>query len=172
MKPIHLRIPLLLTSLVALSPAFAQIAVKNQGYIPYSDAPIFYRSDDINDPVAKLQKQLEQGQAQLVLAYRTEVARAKYPYLIAGAPAEMWEKVPQLVNLNTWRATVFVGWDGKVRAVHAGFASPASGEFHAQLKQEFTERIETLLSEKAPVQLTSTADDRGSEAVPVAANVR
>ncbi len=50
----------------ALSPAFAQIAVKNQGYIPYSDAPIFYRSDDIGDPVARLQKQLEQGKAQLV----------------------------------------------------------------------------------------------------------
>ena len=50
---------------VALPPASAQIAVKNQGYIPYSDAPIFYRSDDISDPVAKLQKQLEQGKAKL-----------------------------------------------------------------------------------------------------------
>ena len=47
----------------------------------------------------------------------------KYPYLIAGAPAEMWEKVPQLVNLNTWPATVFVGRDGTVKAVHSGFAS-------------------------------------------------
>ena len=81
----------------------------------------------------------------------------KYPYLIAGAPAEMWEKVPQLVNLNTWPATVFVGRDGTVRAVHAGFASPASGEFHAQLKKEFTGRIEQLLSEKAPAQLTSAS---------------
>ncbi len=39
----------------------------------------------------------------------------KYTYLIAGAPAEMWEKVPQLVNLNTWPATVFVGRDGTVQ---------------------------------------------------------
>lgn len=45
----------------------------------------------------------------------------KYPYLIAGAPAEMWEKVPQLVNLNTWPATVFVGRDGTVNAVHSGW---------------------------------------------------
>jgi thiol-disulfide isomerase/thioredoxin len=73
----------------------------------------------------------------------------KYPYLIAGAPAEMWEKVPQLVNLNTWPATVFVGRDGTVRAVHSGFASQASGEFHAKLQKEFTERIEQLLAEKA-----------------------
>jgi thiol-disulfide isomerase/thioredoxin len=78
----------------------------------------------------------------------------KYTYLIAGAPEEMWEKVPQLVNLNTWPATVFVGRDGTVRAVHAGFASPASGEFNTQLKQEFTSKIEALLAEKpAPVQV-------------------
>jgi len=77
----------------------------------------------------------------------------KYPYLIAGAPAQMWEKVPQLVNLNTWPATVFVGRDGTVRAVHSGFASPASGEFNTQLKQEFTSKIEALLAEKAQVQV-------------------
>ena len=39
------------TLVLANLPAHAQIAVKNQGYIPYSDAPIFYRSEDINDPV-------------------------------------------------------------------------------------------------------------------------
>lgn len=72
----------------------------------------------------------------------------KYPYLQAGAPAEMWEKVPQLNHLDTWPATVFIGRDGKVKAVHSGFASPASGEFNVQLKQEFTTRIEHLLAQK------------------------
>jgi thiol-disulfide isomerase/thioredoxin len=73
----------------------------------------------------------------------------EYTYLIAGAPVEMWEKVPQLINLNTWPATVFVGRDGRVRAIHAGFAAPASGEFNLELKQEFTSTIEKLLKEKA-----------------------
>jgi len=72
----------------------------------------------------------------------------KYAYLQAGAPAEMWEKVPQLNHLDTWPATVFINRDGKVDAVHSGFASPASGEFHEQLKQEFTARIEKLLAQK------------------------
>lgn len=72
----------------------------------------------------------------------------KYAYLQAGAPAEMWEKVPQLNHLDTWPATVFIGRDGKVDAVHSGFASPASGEFHTQLKQDFTARIEKLLAQK------------------------
>jgi thiol-disulfide isomerase/thioredoxin len=72
----------------------------------------------------------------------------KYTYLIAGAPAEMWEKVPQAVNLNTWPATIFVGRDGLVKGVHSGFASPASGEFNTQLKRDFTAKIEQLLADK------------------------
>ncbi len=74
----------------------------------------------------------------------------EYTYLIAGAPIEMWEKVPQANNLNTWPATFFVGRDGKVKRIHAGFAAPASGEFHDQLKAEFTATIERLLAEPAP----------------------
>jgi hypothetical protein len=54
----------LLTCMTAL-PAQAQIAVLNQGYIPYSDPPINYRSNDLSDPVALLQKQLEQGRVSL-----------------------------------------------------------------------------------------------------------
>jgi len=45
--------------------AHGQIAVRNQGYVPYSDAPINYRSDDLSDPVAKLQSDLSQGKATL-----------------------------------------------------------------------------------------------------------
>jgi hypothetical protein len=56
--------------LVALAflalPASAQVAVKNQGYIPFSDAPINYRSNDLNDPVSQLQQQLDKGKASLV----------------------------------------------------------------------------------------------------------
>jgi len=73
--------------------------------------------------------------------------KVPYTYLIAGAPADMWDKVPQAVNLNTWPATLFIGRDGRVKATHAGFASPASGVFNAQLKQEFTSNIERLLRE-------------------------
>jgi hypothetical protein len=46
-------------------PADAQVAVKNQGYIPFSDAPINYRSNDLNDPVSQLQQRLDRGKASL-----------------------------------------------------------------------------------------------------------
>jgi len=80
-----------------------------------------------------------------------------YTYLIAGAPSDMWEKVPQAVNLNTWPATIFVGRDGLVKGIHSGFASPASGEFNRQLQEEFTSKIEQLLAEKPAQNLAETA---------------
>jgi thiol-disulfide isomerase/thioredoxin len=87
----------------------------------------------------------------------------KYTYLIAGAPAEMWEKVPQAVNLNTWPATIFIGRDGLVKSIHSGFASPASGEFHQQLKQEFTTKIEKLLAERPTASVADAAAFKFSE---------
>jgi thiol-disulfide isomerase/thioredoxin len=92
----------------------------------------------------------------------------KYTYLIAGAPEEMWEKVPQLVNLNTWPATVFIGRDGTVRGVHSGFASPASGEFNDQLKKEFTTKIEALLAENAASAKIAAAGSAGNQPLEVA----
>jgi hypothetical protein len=50
--------------------AHGQIAVRNQGYVPFSDAPINYRSKDLSDPVAKLQTQLNEGKT--TLKYESE----------------------------------------------------------------------------------------------------
>jgi thiol-disulfide isomerase/thioredoxin len=89
----------------------------------------------------------------------------KYQYLQAGAPEEMWEKVPQLLNLNTWPATVFVGRDGTVRAVHAGFASPATGEVYSSQDKEFRARIEQLLAEKGATKVASAGGDSKTTAL-------
>jgi len=72
----------------------------------------------------------------------------EYTYLIAGEPKELEAKVPQGENLNSWPTTFFLGRDGKVRAVHAGFAAIATGEFNAQLKRGVTETVERLLAER------------------------
>jgi hypothetical protein len=58
-----------LLSLVFLAtPAFAQIAVRKQGYVPFSEAPINYLSDNLSDPVAQLQQRLNRGKASLEFA--------------------------------------------------------------------------------------------------------
>ncbi|MDQ1470116.1 MAG: hypothetical protein QOJ99_1596 [Bryobacterales bacterium] len=60
------RTPRVLTlALLAVAPLSGQVAVRNQGYVPFSEEPIHYRSDNLSDPVARLQKQLDTGEATL-----------------------------------------------------------------------------------------------------------
>jgi thiol-disulfide isomerase/thioredoxin len=82
--------------------------------------------------------------------------KVPYTYLIAGTPDEMWDKVPQAVNLNTWPATFFIGKDGKVKATYSGFAARASGVFNQELKEEFKSTIDRLLADNAGTQSTAS----------------
>jgi thiol-disulfide isomerase/thioredoxin len=74
----------------------------------------------------------------------------KYQMLIAGTTQNIAERMPQIVNFGAYPTTIYVGRDGKVRGVHAGFASPATGEEHARLKSELRELTERLRAEPAP----------------------
>jgi thiol-disulfide isomerase/thioredoxin len=71
-----------------------------------------------------------------------------YPVLLAGEPDQVAEKLPQAVNLNAVPTTFIVGRDGRVRAVHAGFAGRASADVHTETKQHVTRQIEGLLAER------------------------
>jgi peroxiredoxin len=70
-----------------------------------------------------------------------------YTVLVPGEPGQLAEKLPQAQNLNSWPTTFFLGRDGRVRSVHAGFAGRASGEFYTQTKHEVTDLVERLLGE-------------------------
>ena len=72
----------------------------------------------------------------------------EYPVVLAGEQADLAEKVPQIHNLNSFPTTIFVGRDGLVRGVHAGFAGAASGVFHDNAKEEITATVERLLAER------------------------
>ena len=71
-----------------------------------------------------------------------------YTVLLAGTPDQLHMRLPQAVGLDAYPTTFFVGRDGRVRAVHAGFAAPATGVFNTNLKKDFTTRIEQLLAER------------------------
>jgi peroxiredoxin len=77
----------------------------------------------------------------------------EYPVLIPGEPSELNAKLPQAVNLNAWPTTFFVGRDGKVRAIHTGFAGKASGELHDEMAREIETILRSLLSEEAATVL-------------------
>ena len=71
----------------------------------------------------------------------------KYPMLLAGTTETISQQLPQLVNFGAYPTTIYLGRDGRVRSVHAGFASPATGEEHVRLKAEVRELVERLLAE-------------------------
>lgn len=81
----------------------------------------------------------------------------EYTVLLGGTPDERDAKLTQPVNLNSWPTTFFLGRDGRVRYVHAGFPGPASGPLYHQAVKEFYERVDTLIAEKPA---TSTASLR------------
>ena len=70
-----------------------------------------------------------------------------YTVLLGGTPDERDAKLTQPVNLNSWPTTFFLGRDGRVRFVHAGFPGPASGELYRQAAHEFYSQVESLLAE-------------------------
>ena len=81
---------------------------------------------------------------------------AQYPMLFAGTmqasptTKTIAEALPQIVNFGAYPTTIMLGRDGRVRNVHAGFPSPATGAEHTRHKQEVREQIERLLAEAEP----------------------
>jgi thiol-disulfide isomerase/thioredoxin len=74
----------------------------------------------------------------------------EYTVLLPGEPRELADKIPQAVNLNSFPTTFYLGRDGRVRGVHAGFPGAASGKFHQETKDEITADVERLLAERVP----------------------
>jgi len=70
----------------------------------------------------------------------------EYTVLVPGQPSEANDKLPQMQNFNAWPTTFFLGKDGRVAHVHAGFPSSASGEMYEQAKAEFAATVEQLLN--------------------------
>jgi len=77
----------------------------------------------------------------------------QYPMLLAGttnpSPTTkvIAEALPQLVNFGAYPTTIVLGRDGRVRNVHAGFPSAATGAEHTRHKREVRELLERLLAE-------------------------
>jgi thiol-disulfide isomerase/thioredoxin len=81
-----------------------------------------------------------------------------YPMLLAGTTnpspttKTINEALPDIVNFGAYPTAIYLGRDGRVRSVHAGFASPATGEEHVRLKKELRALVEQLLAEAAPTK--------------------
>jgi len=73
-----------------------------------------------------------------------------FPLLIAGIndTDAAAATLPQLKGFTSFPTTLFLGRDGRIRRVHAGFYGPATGAQHKRLLREYEREIERLLDEK------------------------
>ena len=73
-----------------------------------------------------------------------------YPLLLAGIndTDAAAQTLPQLQGFTSFPTTVFLGRDGKVRRVQAGFYSHATGSDYTRQLREYEREIQRLLSEK------------------------
>jgi thiol-disulfide isomerase/thioredoxin len=87
-------------------------------------------------------------------ARQIEIFRKKYnvpyPILIAGTTddGQIAKTLPQLVGFGAYPTTIFVGRDGRVSKIHAGYTGPATGERFNQVQKEMDQIVRDLL--KAP----------------------
>ncbi|MBI3844144.1 MAG: TlpA family protein disulfide reductase [Planctomycetes bacterium] len=74
-----------------------------------------------------------------------------YPLLVAGTSdkAKASAAFPALDRVRAYPTTIFLHADGRVRAVHTGFAGPATGAANRALRAEFESIIEELLTESS-----------------------
>jgi thiol-disulfide isomerase/thioredoxin len=78
-----------------------------------------------------------------------------YTVLLGGTTDQLNEKLPQANNLNSWPTSFFIGRDGLVKEIHAGFAGPANPPAHEALVKEVTTLVEHLLAEPTPTRSAS-----------------
>jgi peroxiredoxin len=92
------------------------------------------------------------------LASATGAARAfaekfaiDYPVLVAGSAADggVLDKLPGLAAFKAYPTLFIVDRKGVVRAVHTGFAGPATGSHHEEQNRELTAAVDELLDEPA-----------------------
>ena len=84
----------------------------------------------------------------LVRRYRDKY-RIPFPLLIGGVSEQevVAASLPQLDGFTAFPTTIFLGKDGRVRRIHAGFYGPATGAQYEQLVREFRAEVEKLLGE-------------------------
>ena len=102
----------------------AQVAVRNQGFVPFSDAPIAYRGP-VDDPVARLQRRIDRRDARSNTTRRTVTCRlcsgiSRFPVLsqtlVYSKTSFQYKKIsPQAPRALYFNDDVYVGrvHDGK-----------------------------------------------------------
>lgn len=88
--------------------------------------------------------------ASAVRGYRSDLG-IEFPTLVAGLSEtdEASKALPMLSGIYGYPTAILVDRSGAVRAIHTGFAGPATGRHHDEYVREFRDEAERLLAETA-----------------------
>lgn len=79
-----------------------------------------------------------------------EKLNVPYDFVIAGInnKEEAAKTLPMLNKVIAFPTTIFIGRDGKVKAIHTGFEGPGTGVYYEQFKERFNQLVNEMLAEK------------------------
>lgn len=150
-----------------------QIAVKNQGYVPFSEAPINYRSDDLSDPVAKLQQRLNGGNVKLVYEpkhgyLKSVLKELKIPInsqmLVFSKTSFQYKKIsPEHPRALYFNDDVYIGQVHDGKAIEVVSFDPVQGAIFYLLDEYKTD---TPKFERAELDCTQCHIATGTRGVP------
>jgi hypothetical protein len=139
-----------------------QIAVRNQGYEPFSDEPISYRTTPVNDPVARLQQRVDRGEVRLEYdeqhGYLKSVLRELHipissQSLVFSKTSFQFRKIsPQTPRALYFNDDVYVGWVNQGRKLELVSFDAKQGAMFYLLDQE--EPTDRPLFERAELDCT------------------
>src|SRR5581483_2666738 len=149
----------------------AQVAVRNQGYVPFSDAPINYRSSELHDPVTRLQLLLQSGKANL--AYEPEHGYLRSVLQLLQIPVDSQTLVfsktsfqyprisPQHPRALYFNDDVYVGSVHEGKAIEIVSFDPMQGAIFYLLDEHKTEKPAFQRAELDCTQCHIAAGTRG-----------
>jgi hypothetical protein len=150
-----------------------QIAVRNQGFIPYSDEPIHYRGQDLDDPVARLQQRLDAGTAHLEWnekgGYLQSVLRDLHvpvssQTLVFSKTSFQYKKIsPQAPRALYFNDDVYVGFVKNGRVLEVISFDPHKGAIFYLLQAE---KHDHPVFERAELDCTQCHIAEGTRGVP------
>ena len=163
----------LISGCLVTAGASAQIAVRNQGYVPFSEPPINYRSNDLSDPVTQLQHRLEAGKASLTFepehGYLRSVLRllqvpVESQTLVFSKTSFQYPKIsPEHPRALYFNDDVYVGSVHDGKAIEIVSFDPMQGAIYYLLDEH---QVEKPAFQRAELDCTQCHIAAGTRGVP------
>jgi len=131
---------------VAPGVGYGQVAVRDQGFLPFRDEPINYLSDRVRDPVAKLQERIDRGRVSLKFEPKQGYLRSVLEFLEVPVSSQtlvfsktsfQYKKIsPSAPRALYFNDNVYVGWVRNGHSLEIASFDPDQGAIFYLLDQQ------------------------------------